>query len=177
MLKYKKGDVTKANECPDGYQFLFHVCNSRGVAGSGVVVSIRKNHPGTLEEYEDWYENRRHKCKVRGRTIDFDLGEVQFARSKRQQNTFICNAIGQKSPGQYKEINGKEVPPIRLWAVKEAMLETADIIRELSALNEVKIIAPKFGSLRAGASWNDDIVPLINECWKDLDVTIFEYEE
>lgn len=183
MLTYKVGDVTKATlqelntKAKKKVYMLYHIVNSAKIASSGIVVSIRDNLPGTIEDYELWGENSSHKCRFRKQTIPFELGEVQFSQFEKT-TVVVCNAIGQKYPGRYKSLNGRNVPPIRLESVKETMIETADLARQfIKDGYEVNIVSGKFGSLRAGGDWDNDIVPLINEVWSDLDVVIYEYQE
>lgn len=161
----------------NGTQILCHVSNSHGVHGSGVVVALANNLPRSMEMYESWYKDRKYRCKYRKDIIPFELGEVQFVDTEIN-GIIVANCVGQKGPGRYKDLNGRSIPPIRLWALKECMIEIADLARDMIATGEnVTIIGPKFGSLRAGADWDKDIVPIIHEVWADLDVVIYEYEE
>lgn len=169
------GDVTCVKK--NGIQILCHVSNSIGIHGSGVVVALAQNLPLSMKSYEKWYENRNYNCKYRNEKIPFELGEVQFVDTGIN-DIIVANCVAQKGPGRYKVLNGESIPPIRLWSLKECMIEVADLAKELiSRDKQVTIIGPKFGSLRAGGDWNKDIVPLINEVWSDLNVVIYEYQE
>lgn len=168
MIKYIRGDVTKV--FPNEKKIIPHIVNSHGIMGSGVAYGLYQRWPKVKQNYEYWYANKFHSCKSSLKSIAFDLGEIQIVDV--DDNTVVINMIAQKLG--YDLIDGKQVPPIRLWALKECLMRVFDFAIVYS---DYKIVAPKFGSLRAGANWDKDIVPMIEKYWENLDVTICEYEE
>lgn len=175
MLRFIPGDVTKTKEV--GIKLLCHCSNNKGVAGSGVVVSLRKAFPGSMEAYEKWFKDGKHWCFFREEWIPFELGEVQFYQT-HINDIIVCNCIGQKTPGQYKMLGGVSVPPVRLWAMKEAMISVADLAHEfIKSGQKTSIIGPEFCGLRAGGDFQKDIVPIIKEVWSDINVIIYQYQE
>ena len=169
QMIYKTGDVTKATET--GLKFLPHIVNCYGVAGSGVVCAIEKMERNPIQQYRNWYKQRYYEQQIFGtdvvRDIHFELGEVQFVESGE---FIVCNMVAQK---WQEEVNCKQVPAIRLWALQECMERVAEQIKLLD--NFSCLVCPKFGSMRAGANWDRDIVPLIENIWKDFDIIIYEY--
>lgn len=172
MLTFKTGDVTKAKE--KGIQLLVHCVNSGFYFGSGVAVAINNHFAGSVEQYVNWGKKGYHFCDFRGEKIPAELGEVQFVP---YGNTIVCNCVGQKRPGR-KLLNNVLVEPVRLWAMKEAMVSVSDLAYSLKDKgNDVTIIGPEFCGLRAGADFQKDIVPIIKELWAEHDVVIYQYEE
>jgi len=157
-ISFIKGDVTNSNV--KGFKILPHVCNSRNSFGSGVAYGILKKWPIVKQEYHKWYE-----------TQEFDLGENQYVIA--DEDTIVVNMIAQKLGTD--TIMNKDIPPIRLWALKECMMRMVDFCESFD--KPFTIICPKFGSLRAGGNWDRDILPMIEKYWGDFDVTICEFEE
>jgi hypothetical protein len=169
MISYIDGDVTKSKV--KGLKVLPHIVNSDGFWNSGVVVPIGKKWPHVKEAYCDWYQTTNHTCSfVEDCEIPFLLGEVQFV--KGDDEFVVANMLAQKSPGHVEVINGKNWPPIRHEALKECMERVAEFVK----INNATIIAPWFGTLRAGST-KEVIKEMIEQIWGDLDVTIYEFNE
>lgn len=162
------GDVCKSKV--EGLKILPHICNSSGIASSGVIVPIFRKFPNARTVYNDWYDTTQHYCEFTEEEIPWLLGETQFVES--DDEWIVANMLAQKSPGLYQRINGKTYPPIRLEALAECMNRVADVARKLKA----SIVTPLFGTLRAGSS-KEVIVPMIEDIWADLDVYIYEFDE
>jgi len=168
MIKYEVGNVVESDV--KGLRVLCHVVNSSGLWGSGVVIPIGQKWPNTKEAYLDWYNSTVHACDFGDCDVPWLLGEVQFVQA--DDNTIVANMLGQKAPGHHEIINGKTWPPIRYEAVEECMQRVAEFAKKHNAT----IIAPKFGSLRAGGDWNI-INKMINEIWSDCEVVIYDFQE
>jgi hypothetical protein len=168
-IEFIKGDVTKV--FPNEKKIIPHVVNSHGIMATGVAYGLYSKWPKVKEQYNYWYENRyHHPRKISDDAIVFDLGENQAVYV--DQNTIVINMVAQKLGTNL--ICGIQVPPIRLWALKECIMK----VRDFMMVNEdYKIVAPKFGSLRAGGCFDRDILPMIEKYWGDFDVTICEFEE
>jgi hypothetical protein len=164
MIKYLTGDLFNHNFDKDKITLVPHVTNYDGVMGSGFAAGVNKHWPSVKEGYEAWYN-----CNwVRDASGDFQLGQIQTV--KIFDNLFCINMLAQRTPGGYS-IAGKYVRPIVLECLAECMLRVLEFSKGKNAV----IVAPKFGSLRAGADWNSEIVPLIDDIWADLDVTIYDF--
>ena len=161
-IEFIKGDVTKV--FPNEKKIIPHVVNSQGIMGSGVAYGLYQKWSQVKTDYEYWYNKKSDDFK------HFDLGEIQIVQVNR--NTIVINMIAQKLGTD--RICGEQIPPIRLWALKECIMRVKDFILDFP---EYKIVAPKFGSLRAGGDFNRDILPMIEKYWGDFDVTICEFEE
>ncbi len=166
-INYLTGDVTKSKV--EGLKILPHIVNTQGFWNSGVVVPIGKKWPHVKKEYKEFHSTTHYVCPFNETDVWWELGEVQFV--KGDEDFVIGNMIGQKFNGTEK-INGKDYPPIRYEALQECMDRVADLARQLKA----SIVAPKFGSLRAGGSW-DVIEKMIEASWKDIDVYVYEFVE
>lgn len=168
-MNYKIGDVTKADE--PGLKFLPHIVNCYGVAGSGVVCAIEKMPGNPIQSYRRWHKHGSYEQVVPGtelvKDIPFELGQVQFVETGE---FVICNMVAQK---WQEKINNKDFPAIRMEALSECMERVAEFIKLFTC--QTCIVAPKFGSLRAGGDWNE-IEKLINDVWGFLPVTIYEYK-
>lgn len=163
-IQYIKGDVTK--HCFNN-SILVHIVNTSGVAASGVVVPIERKWPDSIKRYRQWYKEVDLYDEVLDEIIPFQLGQVQFTKCN---NVIVANMLAQHMA---RTINEVYLRPINLEALKECMLRVAEVAIKLNC----EIIGPKFGSLRAGASWENEIEPMINELWSGLKVTIYNYEE
>jgi hypothetical protein len=131
---------------------------------TGVAYGLYSQWPKVKQDYEYWYDKRSVDFK------HFNLGEIQIVQVNK--STIVINMIAQKLGTDI--ICGKEIPPIRLWALKECIMKVRDF---MMVNKDYKIIAPKFGSLRAGGDFDRDILPMIEKYWGDFDVTICEFEE
>ena len=168
MIKYEFGNVVESKV--SGIKVLCHCVNSSGIWGSGVVIPIGNKWPNVKQSYLDWYESTIHACEFDNCDLPWLLGEVQFI--KADNNTIVCNMLGQKAPGFHETINGKQWPPIRLEALEECMNRVAQFAKK----NNATIIAPWFGTLRAGSS-KPVIKEMIERIWSDCNVVIYEFEE
>lgn len=167
MITNIEGDVTKSKV--SGLKILPHITNSEGKWSSGVVVPIARKWPNTKQEYLNWYDSTDYACPFNDESVPFMLGNVQFVQA--DDETIVANMVAQKGVGG-DTINGKFIPPIRYASLREAMERVAELAKKLNA----KIIAPWFGTLRAGGS-KEVIKQMIEEIWGDLDVTMYEYKE
>ena len=168
MIKYLTGNV--CNSDVDGLKILCHIVNSDGAWGSGVVIPIGNKWPLVRNAYIDWYQSTTHSCDFYDVSVPWLLGEVQFIQADK--DTIVANMLGQKSPGFYETINGRVWPPIRLEAVEECMHRVAQFAKDRKAT----IIAPWFGTLRAGSD-KATIKAMIERIWADCDVVMYEFEE
>ena len=154
-IKYIKGDATQP--IGGGKKLLIHCCNSIGAWGSGFVIAISRRWKAPEVQYKKW--SRGH---IKGLT--FALGAVQFV--KVEDDIVIGNMIGQEG---IKRKGG--TPPIRYSAIVECF----EKVKKAALSNEASVHAPKFGSDRAGGSW-DIIEGHIKDilCENDIEVTIYE---
>jgi hypothetical protein len=125
--------------------------------GSGFVVPLMKR----------WPESKIFHYSQRS-----ELGDIEY--NYLESNILLVNMIAQK--GIITDKNNTK--PIKYEHLVKCMVQVRfnynaykDTGHELN-----RIIAPKFGSLRAGGNWKF-IEELINEIWADIPVTIFEYKE
>ena len=179
MINYIQGDLTKHNFTEK--TIVPHVINNHCINGSGVVIAIKKKWPLAIKNVEQWYNDRifvhyDDELDVLTKDIDdaeWELGQVQFSATENK-NVIVANMIGQRYPGFYK-LCGINFPPINMESVEECIIRVADFCLKTGVKS---IVAPKFGSLRAGGDWNV-IESMINKWWCDnnISVTVYEYKE
>ena len=138
-----------------------HIVNNQGVAGSGLVMGIEKRWPSSIRQYEDWFWE--------GRCGEFQLGQVDISQ---QGDNVVAHMLAQRAPGGYY-IDGVYIRPIVLEALEECMLR----VRVHCLKHRCQIVTGEFGGMRAGASFEEEIIPMINKIWGNLDVTILSYKE
>lgn len=171
MLRYEKGDVIKAaqEELKNSEHPLViiipHICNDIGGWGRGFVMSLSK----TWKEPEQAYRSLKQ----------WDLGVnqmVHIPQDKMLNELIVVNMIAQRGIDPNK--NG--VPPIRYQALDKCLSGVEQMISRSKRSpwfeKRVRIFAPKFGAGLAGGDW-EKIEKQIKERWRNLDVTIFEYEK
>ena len=161
VVKYVKGDLFTQIREPSYHYIIPHIVNDIGAWGSGFVVPLGNYYPEVKERYLSDYELGWIK-----------LGKTDFIYVPKGQIT-VANMCAQTGIGKTKK-------PIRYEALVSCMRTVVSHIKMDDRLNEqmncptlpTKIIAPKFGSDRAGGNW-DFIEELINEIWADFDTTIY----
>jgi len=151
--KYVKGDLFDNIGGFNGYTIIPHIVNSVGAWGSGFVVPLAKHFPQSKKMYLKHWES-------------FNLGDVQFVRCS--DSVTVANMFAQEG------ILGQNSKPIRYTALLKCMENVRYVID--NSKTPCRIVAPKFGSLRACGNW-ELIEELIQEVWADLDVTIIEFGE
>ncbi len=170
QLKYKVGNVVEQefNEPT----LLIHVCNTFNGYGSGVAGAIARKYPLAKESYHNWCRDSKKSSLLK----PFTLGNIQVIHVKGY--TYICNMLAQVMPGGNAFFIGTEevhLRPIRLDSLRECLLRVASIAKK----SNFKVVGPMFGSGLAEGKWDEEIVPLIEECLLkyDIDVTIYKLEQ
>jgi O-acetyl-ADP-ribose deacetylase (regulator of RNase III) len=164
MLNYKRGNVARQQFTHD--TIIPHVVNNENRMGSGLARAIYERWPIVKELYHIWGDQHTYGGQP------FQLGKVQFISVDVRPNVIVANMIGQTECGG-RTIYDRKLAPIRLDCLKECMLWVAHFCSK----RDIHIATGKFGSKRAGGDWDRDIVPLIEDIWRDFNVTIFEFEE
>jgi len=155
-IKYVKGDATQP--IGDGHKLLIHCCNDcvPGKWGSGFVVAISKRWKKPEDQYRKW--------SVGESNTPYKLGQVQFV--KVEDDIVVGNMIGQHG---IKDKGGK--PPIRYVAIVECL----NRVKDAAIKNNATVHCPRFGSDRAGGSW--DIIEGYIEnafCRNNVEVTVYD---
>lgn len=124
-----------------------HVCNNAGAMSAGFVVPLCRRYPVVKIEYT---------------SSKLDLGDTQFINV--EPDVYVANMIAQTLYDRPR--------PLRYDALVYCMEDVALDVE----FNNLKILAPKFGSELAGGNW-EFIECLIEDIWEGLDVTIVEYQK
>lgn len=143
-ITFKKGNAVSA--LIDGeIDVLLHVCNNKGVMGSGIALEIKNRIPDAYTAYK--YE-------------DCILGVV--TQGKCPTGGSVLNMVAQDGYGQGKR-------HLNYGALAECLFE---IYAEFPA-SKVIGIPFKMGADRAGGDWNI-VLELVEYFLKDFDVIVYE---
>jgi len=159
MINYTVGDATRP--AGEGPKFIIHCCNDIGLWGAGFVLAVSRRWPEPEEAY----------LSLDKRGQGYPLGLAQIV--KVDEDLWVINMIGQEGVGQR---NG---PPIRYWAIKQALKDVARAALEPTYRGPYKAVAvhaPRFGSGLAGGDWNT-IEQIINETLvaAGISVTVYDF--
>lgn len=173
-ITYIVGDLFAS--LPTDRQILIpHIVNNEKRWGSGFVVPLGRIFPKAESAYREWdalppeissgcpYPLSSFQLSI----PSFCIGETQIV--KVSDTVHVANMIAQHST-----ISPQNYKPIKYKALVKCMDTVGDCAIHLNS----EIIAPKFGSERAGGNW-DFIEELIEELWlsRDISVTIYSLKE
>lgn len=162
-INYVFGDATKPSG--SGFRIIPHVCNDINLFGSGFAEALNKVDIRPKTKYHAWYSDGATGVYESG---PFSLGEIQVVPfGPSTDSIYVINMIAQhgvKGPGNST--------PIRYESLSSCMLKVAEYASEKKAA----ILAPMFGSERAGGKW-EKIEKMIIDEWtsKGLSVTIYRF--
>ena len=172
MVNYRSGNLIDFVDeyLEDSPVIIPHITNDINVWGSGFVVALDKAWPES--EFGD------SAPRVVDSTAGNVLGKVSYALP--EDGVVIANMCAQTgirpmSTGPRSKVVRK---PIRYSALVSCMNSVANMAQGITSDEGVRphILAPKFGSLRAGGNW-DFIEELIEEIWIEFPVTVVTYQE
>ena len=184
-INYVTSDVLKQKFSKP--TLIIHVCNDRDGFGSGFAGAVAKKYPEVKAAYHDWYRVTETQTITAREDSDevlnpydtefsqFTLGEIQLV--KVNDTTYVVNMLSQSKPGgETFNIGPKSVylRPIRLDSLRQCLYNVAVWAKRLNA----QVVGPKFGSGLSKGKWDEEIVPLIEECLCgfDIPVTIYTLE-
>lgn len=178
MIKYVNGDLFEyIQDEYEGITYVPHVVNTENKWASGFVVAVQKHVQDIKTKYSSLCESHKEDSKsllgytqfVRG-SVDIDSNRFKETIGKGYSKLYICNMFAQVFGGKR---------PLFYNALATCMDEIAYCIEPVKMDGiPCRIVAPKFGSLRAGGNW-DFIEKLIEDSWtrRGISVTIVSYEE
>jgi O-acetyl-ADP-ribose deacetylase (regulator of RNase III) len=150
MLHYRIGDATDPKT--SGPALICHICNDKGLWGSGFVVSVSKKDDTPEHMYKHWH---RREGK------DLTLGEVQIC--PYTNGNYVANMICQHDVAS---INN--VPPIRYEALEQALKSVFYHAKE----NGLVVCMPRIGAVRSGGDWSK-IEKIIKEAMGDGEAYVY----
>lgn len=128
MIEYVQGDLIKSDE-----KFIAHGCNTWGVMGAGIALTIADTYPHVAAAY-------RTACAAHR----FRLGEAQFVEVPHWHGSedyrFVVNMATQDEPG----------PHARYGAVMQAFNKT---MYSMSMWKQNRLAIPKIGCGIGGLEW------------------------
>ena len=124
-----------------------HIVNDAGLWGSGFVIPLGKQYSWSKKRYLKWAQDKYDY----ERNINFCLGSTQIIQVDELHDCpiFVANMVG-----QHGIIGIDNKSPISYNALSKC-LQTVDCLTDklLLAYCRVDIIAPAFGTHRAGGDW------------------------
>lgn len=173
MIDYKVGNIL--DETFTDKTILIHCCNDLGKFSAGMAAAIAKKYPEVKRAYHDWHDSTSYACDILEEDVPFRLGKVQYI--KVSPNLVIGNFLGQTTPGgETFRIGDKSayLRPVRLDSVRECLYNVAKLAKDRNA----NVVGPMFCSGLAGANWDAEIAPLVEDCLCrfDIPVTIYRLE-
>jgi hypothetical protein len=179
-LEYKVGNLFELMPTTGPKtKVIAHVCNDIGGWGSGFVIPLARQYPEAEKQYRDWW----HQSFSQNQTFELgNLGLVSvqapdFENEKTVNgHIYVANMIAQQgtiaTPARGR--THVDLTPLRYWALACCMKKLANGVCRFP--NGVEFHVPKFGSDRAGGSW-DVIETLIEELWVPVgNVTVYSLE-
>lgn len=153
-ITYLVGDATVPQT--EGPAVIAHICNDIGGWGRGFVLALSARWREPEAYYRGWYAGRWHN--------GFALGAVQFVEVGPQ--LWVANMVAQHDT---KTVHG--VPPIRYYALQEALFEVAEFADKHSA----SVHMPRIGCSLAGGNWAQ-VGALVQHVLADEGVRVFVYD-
>lgn len=147
MIKHIKGNILNSDA-----DVIIHQVNCRGVMGSGIAKQIRDKYPMVYSSYKNICKD--YKPEVL-------LGHAQYVVVNDDKT--ICNVFGQLNYG-YKD---------KVYTNYKALEKAFKYIAKHSK-DKTIAIPYNIGCCRGGGDWSI-VYKLIQEIFKDCDVTLYEY--
>ncbi len=149
-ITFKKGNAVSA--LIDGeVDVLIHVCNNKGVMGSGIALEIKNRIPDAFVAYKE---------------IPSALGSCTFGWNKPHEDSvkgMVVNMVAQDGYGQgVRHLN---------YGALASCLDKVSVLSK-----RLRIGLPyKMGADRAGGDWNI-VLEMVEFLLKDFNVTVYELE-
>lgn len=147
MIEVKKGNLVNASE-----QIIAHQVNCKGVMGFGVARAIRNYFPEAYEEYKKFCERYKENTSEL-------LGCNQYITIPKKKKV-IVNLFAQDGYGGNRRYTDYEALELCF----------------LSLSKDVKVplaMSYKIGCGRGGGDWDNVVYPMIQEIFKDNDLTLY----
>lgn len=88
MIKFKKGDILKAEE-----KVIIHQTNCLGIMGGGLAKQIREQHPKVYKEYKKLCDSVEDTHQLLGTWQSVEDDDVLFINMFSQHNVSNCNRM------------------------------------------------------------------------------------
>lgn len=161
-ITYKNGNAVSA--LIDGeIQTLLHVCNNKGVMGSGIALEIKNRIP-------DAYKCYKVRQIIDG--MNLPLGSISIGTCSKESGdtiTFYGKVFNMVAQDGY----GKGIRRLNYGALADCLLHVAE---HRSYSGDIIGIPYLMGSDRAGGDWNI-VLELVEYFLKDFNVIIYKLEE
>lgn len=148
-ITYKNGNAVSA--LIDGeIDVLLHVCNNKGVMGSGIALEIKNRIPNAYRAYI---------------TSDISMGDISLGYLPRGSQVVVANMVAQDGYGEgIRHLN------------YGALADCLDRVSSISYKDDYKIGLPyKMGADRAGGDW-EIVLELVEYFLQDFNVVVYKLE-
>jgi len=138
-----------------------HVCNCDNKWGRGFVIPLIQHYASARQRFDDWYTGKME-----------DMPPLQLGRTQivvADANVYVANMVAQVF---YCRKGVRSTRPLYYNALVTCMETVALFAKQ----QDLRILAPKFGSELAGGKW-EFVEDLIYDIWieKQIPVTVVEY--
>jgi len=158
MIKYIQGDLF---DFVEPGVIIPHVCNNANKWGRGFVVPLMEHYLKARIEFDKWAKDGWDGQQP------YKLGFTQIVEVEPQ--VIVANMIAQVF--YVRDGSIRQTRPLYYNKLVSCMEHVGEVAR----VNNLRILAPKFGSELAGGDWKF-VECLIDDIWNNLDVTIVEYK-
>lgn len=151
-ITYKQGNAVDALINGE-IDVLLHVCNNKGVMGSGIALEIKNRIPDAYQAYK----NHELVCGL-------SVGDNSYAWLDSPEDSVVVNMIAQNGYGSGKRF-------LNYGALANCLCD----VRNTFEYEEVKAIGIPFkmGSDRAGGDWNI-VLEMVEYFLKDFNVIVYK---
>ena len=148
-IKFVKGNAVDALIDGD-IDVLLHVCNNKGVMGSGIALEIKNKIPNAYRAYM---------------SSDMTMGDISLGYHPSGLQVVVANMVTQDGYGRgIRHLN------------YGALADCLDRVSSITYKGGYKIGLPyKMGADRAGGDW-EIVLEMVAYFLKDFDVVIYELE-
>lgn len=135
---------------------LLHVCNNKGVMGSGIALEIKNRIPDAYKQY------KHSKYQLGSTTIGvYEFGDEMFTHYRGK----VFNMVAQDG-------YGKGIRHLNYGALADCLRQVAE---HRACTDETIGLPYKMGADRAGGDW-EIVLELIEYILKDFNVVIYKLE-
>lgn len=153
MVTIKTGNVFDS----DAY-YICHQVNCQGKMNSGVAKEVRQRYPEVYEGYVKDCQRKLDKKSLLGMAIGYTVDNNKHC---------IVNCFGQDTYGY----DGQQYTNVE--ALKKALMGVANVAQKFN----IKVAMPyKIGCVRGGADWENEVYPMVQEVFKDVDCELWKLD-
>lgn len=153
MVTIKTGNVFDSTA-----EFICHQVNCQGKMNSGVAKEVRQRYPKVYRNYVRDCESAADSHTLLGNAIGYFVDNGDRC---------IVNCFGQDTYGY----DGQQYTNV------EALKKALSSVAVTAKVTKCKVAMPyKIGCVRGGADWDNEVYPMIQEVFKDVDCELWKLD-